>query len=224
MSSSSWERVKEEIGNRTLCLGPYFAQQLLDNPRHLLFTLSRYKFATKLLPQGSPVKVLELGCNEGVGTLMLAEAGHQIIAVDFDEDAIRYAKESFDKPNISFIQSDFLAAKFGEFDAVISLDVIEHIPNSDEDSFFETICQNLSDTGQCLIGTPNITASQYASPRSEVGHINLFTADRLASLMGKYFEQVFMFGMNDEVVHTGFFPMCHYLFALGTGKRTQYGD
>jgi hypothetical protein len=25
--------------------------------------------------------------------------------------------------------------------------------------------------------------------------------------------------MNDEVVHTGFYPMCHYLFALACGKR-----
>jgi hypothetical protein len=32
--------------------------------------------------------------------------------------------------------------------------------------------------------------------------------------MQRYFKHVFMFSMNDEVVHTGFFPMAHYLFAL----------
>jgi hypothetical protein len=26
--------------------------------------------------------------------------------------------------------------------------------------------------------------------------------------------------MNDEVVHTGFSPMAHYLFAVGAGKRS----
>jgi hypothetical protein len=26
-----------------------------------------------------------------------------------------------------------------------------------------------------------------------------------------------MFGMNDEVLQTGFGPMCHYLIALGVG-------
>jgi len=25
--------------------------------------------------------------------------------------------------------------------------------------------------------------------------------------------------MNDEVVHTGFHPMAHYLFAIGVGKK-----
>ena len=37
----------------------------------------------------------------------------------------------------------------------------------------------------------------------------------------RYFENVFVFGMNDEVVHTGFYPMCHYIFVLGTGKRVR---
>ena len=104
---------------------------------------------------------------------------------------------------------------------MISLDVIEHIPQSDEDSFMTTVCANLGDAGLCLIGTPNITAAQYASPRSAVGHVNLFDAERLASLIGRYFEQVLTFGMNDEVVHTGFYPMCHYLFALGIVKRVS---
>ncbi|MCA6302689.1 MAG: hypothetical protein IM629_12150, partial [Phenylobacterium sp.] len=37
--------------------------------------------------------------------------------------------------------------------------------------------------------------------------------------MLKFFSNVFLFSMNDEVVHTGFAPMAHYLFAIGAGKR-----
>ena len=37
--------------------------------------------------------------------------------------------------------------------------------------------------------------------------------------MLRYFHDVFMFSMNDEVVHTGFHAMAHYLFALCVGKR-----
>jgi 2-polyprenyl-3-methyl-5-hydroxy-6-metoxy-1,4-benzoquinol methylase len=151
---------------------------------------------------------------------MLAEGGHNITAVDFDEEAIGYATELLKKKNIYFVQGDILGNIFGKFDAVVSLDVIEHIPQSDEDRFMATVRDNLAGPGQCLIGTPNITAAQYASPRSAAGHVNLFDAERLASLVGRYFEQVFMFGMNDEVAHTGYFPMCHYLMALGTGKRS----
>ena len=221
VQSNTWRRVKEEIGDRTLSLGPYFTQQLLDSPRHLLFTLSRYKFAARQLPQDSAVDVLELGCSEGIGTLMLAEKGHRVTAVDFDGDAIRHANETLNKPNITFVDANFLGGKFGDFYAAISIDVIEHIYQTEEDSFFETIRINLDADGICLVGTPNITAAQYASTHSQIGHVNLFTAERLVSLMKRYFQHVFLFGMNDEVVHTGFYPMCHYLLALGSGKRSR---
>jgi hypothetical protein len=37
--------------------------------------------------------------------------------------------------------------------------------------------------------------------------------------MQRFFHNVFMFSMNDEVVHTGYHKMAHYLFALCCGKR-----
>jgi 2-polyprenyl-3-methyl-5-hydroxy-6-metoxy-1,4-benzoquinol methylase len=221
MSDNTWKQVKEAVGEHQLTLGPYFAHQVLFKPRHLLFSLSRYKFASRLLPQWSPVSVLELGCNEGIGTMMLAEGGHSVLAVDFDEDAIKHAQQTLSSPKVSFQCANFLGQSFGRFNAVISLDVIEHIPQSEEDDFMKTVSSNLDDDGMCVIGTPNETASVYASKESEIGHVNLFTAERLAALMRKYFRHVFMFGINDEVVHTGFYPMCHYLMALGCGKITE---
>jgi hypothetical protein len=41
----------------------------------------------------------------------------------------------------------------------------------------------------------------------------------LKRLMLQHFHDVFMFSMNDEVVHTGFHALAHYLFALCVGKR-----
>jgi 2-polyprenyl-3-methyl-5-hydroxy-6-metoxy-1,4-benzoquinol methylase len=221
VSDNTWGLVKEVAGQHSLNLGPYFAHQALYKPRHLLFTLARYKFAARLLPQQRQVNVLELGCNEGLGTLMLAEQGHTVVGVDADEDAIRHAQQTLKDPRVSFVYADFLGKKFGSFHAVISLDVVEHIPQPAEDSYLETACSNLDAGGFCVIGTPNVTAAPYASKASQVGHVNLFTAERLASLVGKYFRHVFTFGMNDEVVHTGFYPMCHYLLVLGCGKRNE---
>ena len=66
---------------------------------------------------------------------------------------------------------------------------------------------------------PNKTAEQYASEWSRKAHVNLKTFDGLRDLGLAYFHNVFMFGMNDEVVHTGYGPMCHYLWALCVGPR-----
>ena len=38
--------------------------------------------------------------------------------------------------------------------------------------------------------------------------------------MEAWFHTVFVFSMNDEVVHTGFFPMANYLLAVCSHKRT----
>ena len=221
MTHETWEGVRALIGEETFTFGPYFAHQLRHTPRHLLFTLSRYKFASRLLPQDQPARVLELGCAEGVGSLLLAEGGHRVTGVDFDEAAIRYAHESIGNPNIHFLAADFVGQRFGEFDAVVSLDVIEHILPENEPLFLKTVTDNLGPDGFCVIGTPNETASAYASERSRAGHVNLYTAERLSRTLRAHFRNVFMFGMNDEVVHTGFYPMCHYLFGLGCGKRSQ---
>jgi hypothetical protein len=49
--------------------------------------------------------------------------------------------------------------------------------------------------------------------------VNLKTHKELRELGLKHFHNVFMFGMNDEVVHTGYGPMCHFLWALCVGPR-----
>ena len=42
----------------------------------------------------------------------------------------------------------------------------------------------------------------------------------LKRLMQRHFHDVFIFSMNDEVIHTGFHALAHYLFALCVGKRS----
>lgn len=219
MADKKWDEIRKLIEGEGIELGPYFGHQIQNSPRHILFTLSRYKFAARMLPQDRTIRLLELGCSEGIGTLMLAERGHTITAVDDDEQAIAHAKKVLKKPNITFQSANFIGKQFGTFDAAVSLDVIEHIDRKDEDAYVRTIVANLTNEGMCVIGTPNATATKYASKASQVGHINMFEPERLMALLRKHFVHVFMFGMNDEVVHTGFYPMCHYLMAIACQPR-----
>ena len=218
MMDSSWKEVKNYIGTQKMELGSHSTYILLHG--HLLFTLSRHKFAARLIGESPKVNILDLGCSEGLGTLLLAGDFHVATGVDFDEEAIQWAQSNLEEgSNISFKHDDFLDKVYGEFDVVVALDVIEHIPMEREEEFFQTVTSNLNDDGYCIIGTPNITASQYSSEPSRIGHINLFSAEKLRDTVRMYFKNVFLFGMNDEVVHTGFYPMSHYLIALGCGKR-----
>jgi hypothetical protein len=70
-----------------------------------------------------------------------------------------------------------------------------------------------------IIVSPSIQSQAYASEGSKAGHINCKDHKGLKELMLKYFQNVFIFSMNDEVVHTGFYQMAHYLFAVGAGRK-----
>jgi len=219
-----WSRVKRYIAGETpptkIELGTYFAFNLWNTPRHVLFVLSRYKFSAKLIGETPKRKVLELGCSEGLGALILGENGHQVTGVDFDKEAIDWAKANLEKKgNLSFICDDFLGKTYGVFDAVVSLDTVEHIPPEQEQVYFKTLVVNLATDGICILGTPNITSAKYASKQTKMGHVNLYSAERLRETAMTYFRNVFVFGMNDEIVHTGYYPMSQYLIMLGCGKK-----
>jgi len=105
------------------------------------------------------------------------------------------------------------------YDGIYSLDVIEHISREDEHAYLANLRGSLDDDGVLVIGSPSLESQQYASPQSKAGHINCKSGAELKSLMERYFHNVFLFSMNDEVVHTGFYPMAHYLIAVCCGKK-----
>jgi len=209
--------VKNKIGLTSL--GLMTNQVWYDDPRRLLFVLSRYKFVAKML--SGHKKVLEIGCGDAFGTRIVAQEVGRVCAIDFDPLFIQDIKaRMLDQFAFDCREHDILTGPLkGGFDAAYSLDVLEHIPLSQEDLYFRHIAASLPKSGVFIVGTPSIQSQAYGSPQSKEGHVNCKDGQQLKTLMSRYFEQVFIFSMNDEVVHTGFYPMAHYLFAIGTGKK-----
>lgn len=201
-------------------LGPIASHSWRTDPRHLGFFLARYKFCAKMLAGKS--SVLEVGCGDGFGMRVVLQEVESAVGIDFDPLFTRWAAEQavHEVLRCSFVTLDITQqVPSGRFDGAYSLDVIEHIPSHLENQFIRNICHALSPDGVCIIGTPNITSQPYASTISRRGHVNCKSAEELKILMSGYFDNVFLFGMNDEVLHTGFCAMAHYLFAMGVGVR-----
>jgi hypothetical protein len=78
---------------------------------------------------------------------------------------------------------------------------------------------SLQSHGVALLGMPSLESQLYASPISRAGHVNCKGMPDFKSTMQRYFHNVFMFSMNDEIIHTGYHKMAHYLFALCCGRR-----
>ena len=166
--------------------------------------------------------VLEVGCGDADGMPIVLQEVSSVHGIDIDEFIINDAKKRFLSENIkgtSFSLHDVIKNPLNTlYDAAFSLDVIEHIPNKDEEEFVANIASSLTNDGVFIIGTPNKTADQYASEGSRKSHINLQSHESLKNLMMKSFVNVFCFSMNDEVVHTGFNAMAHYIIVMGVGR------
>lgn len=190
-----------------------------DDPRRLVFMLSRYKFIAKML-EGKH-DVLEVGCGDGFGTRIVAQAVGRVTGVDFDPAYIDSAKATMNpRYPIDFHQHDVLDCPVeGSFDAVFALDVLEHIDQSDEEKFLVHCLAGLRPHGVCIIGMPSLESQPYASAGARMGHVNCKEQPALKSLMENFFQNVFMFSVNDEMVHTGYSKMAHYNIALSCGRR-----
>ncbi len=219
----AWDLTKKMLNQYEMKFGDHWSYNFLNDPKRLGFVLSRYKFASKMACRKGR-QVLELGCSDGIGATILAENAAKYLGVDLDASAIDAALVNLKESKFQFKHDDFMGKTYGSFDAVVSLDVVEHIHPEFEAMYFDTIYNNLTEEGICVVGTPNITSAPYASAASQLGHVNLFSQSRLVSTMGKYFHQVLPFGMNDEILHTGFASMSHYIFCVGFHKKNIQRD
>jgi 2-polyprenyl-3-methyl-5-hydroxy-6-metoxy-1,4-benzoquinol methylase len=199
-------------------LGLMINQVWHDDPRRVAFVLARYKFVAKMLSgRGS---VAEVGCGDAFGTRIVLQEVDHVDVYDFDpvfiEDIRQRQSERWQMT--ARVHDIVLGVLPYQYDGIYSLDVIEHINREDEHGYLANLRGSLNDGGILIIGTPSLESQQYASSQSKIGHVNCKSGDELKALMQRYFENVFLFSMNDEVVHTGFYSMAHYLIAVCCGK------
>jgi SAM-dependent methyltransferase len=216
-----YEAIPLESASGSYTLGPYNSENLWRDPRRIGFLLSRYKFVSKML-EGS-ASVLEIGCQEGLGTTLVAKSVGRMVAVDFYRPHIQSCLERLAPhcPNVTFRGHDMIDGPVAEgFRAAYTLDVLEHIDPDQEHRFMANLVASLDPKGIAVIGLPSAEFQPHASPASRAGHVNCKTGQELRTFCARYFDHVFMFGMNDEVVHTGFLPMACYLLALCVGPRS----
>ena len=78
-------------------------------------------------------KILEIGCGNGIGTRLIHEyfKPSELIATEYDESLVEITKEKVKDINVLVEQADATKFRFAdnEFDAVVGLSVIHHIPN-----------------------------------------------------------------------------------------------
>lgn len=97
-----------------------------------------------------PKSVLDIGCGDG-RLLGLLDKNINKAGVDFSEKAISFAKVFY--PEIKFYKKDAREID-EEFDMVVVMEVLEHIPDENIDSLLKTLEKQTNKGGQCIISVP----------------------------------------------------------------------
>lgn len=222
-----WNKYGATQKESGITLGPHSSYQWNNSRRHLIFTAARYKFAMKMignLYEPDKKEILDLGCSDGFGTYYLAEFAKSVLGVDFDEEAIASAKDNFRGGEIEFKQENFLNKKYGEFDGVVSFDVLEHIYPENEENYMRTVLDNLRSDGTFVAGTPSLETQQYSKENVAGAHVNVYKGEDFYMMLKRYFNNVYLFTQNDEIIHTGHLRMANYLIAVCSNKKWGGGN
>jgi 2-polyprenyl-6-hydroxyphenyl methylase/3-demethylubiquinone-9 3-methyltransferase len=141
-------------------------------------------------------RVFDIGCGNGAVAAYLAELGYSMTGVDPSKEGIEQARMAF--PQLAIEQGsayDDLRSKFGEYPAVISLEVVEHVyaPRA----YAATVFNLLQSGGIAVISTPyhgylkNLAVAafngfdKHVSPLWDHGHIKFWSPRTLAQLLAE---------------------------------------
>ncbi|MBV8636814.1 MAG: class I SAM-dependent methyltransferase [Candidatus Eremiobacteraeota bacterium] len=140
--------------------------------------------------------VLDIGCNNGYGTVIVANQSRSTIGVDVSPRAVESAQRYNPRENVRYQLIDGLSLPFddGSFDLVTSFQVIEHISNVER--YLAEIRRVLRPGGTGLLTTPNrcIRLDPCMKPWNEF-HVREYEASELRALLLPFFDDVQVQGL-----------------------------
>lgn len=199
--------------NKLINLGNITSQDFVSDPKRLGITLSRYKFVGKMF-EGFE-SVLEVGAGDGFKSLSLKNSFKYLKLSDIQIKKKKLFDSNYKFKNIDYLVHNFVKSSIKQkFDGIFALDVLEHIKRKDEKNFILNLKKSLKPNGSLIIGMPSLQSQKYASKLAKKEHVNCKTKAELRKFLKSYFNNVYMFSMNDEVLHTGFDELSHYIIGL----------
>ncbi len=150
-----------------------------------------------LLPHVLGRRVLEAGCGEGYGAELLAGTAAVVLALDYDDAALRHVRAAY--PSTPTVRGNLVALPLADktVDAVVSLQTIEHL--WDQPRFVAECVRVLRPGGLLVLTTPNRLTFSPGLGRGEKPlnpfHSNELDAAELVELLAAEDVQVEPFGL-----------------------------
>jgi len=101
------------------------------------------------------LRILDVGASTGIIDNYLAQYFYSVLCIDIDKEAIKYAKKTFQKDNLTFREGDALSTNLPSesVDVVICSQIYEHVP--DAYAMMDEIFRVLRPGGICYFAAGN---------------------------------------------------------------------
>lgn len=137
------------------------------------------KDITKYCDKSSVKNILDVGCGNGVKSILLANyfSNAKVLGIDFTDEGIKKANANYSKVNnIHFEKADIFEIQTEKYDMVSCLEVLEHIED------WQSILKKICDTSNkyVLISVPTGRMRDY---EKYVGHLRNFKKGEIENFM-----------------------------------------
>lgn len=144
-----------------------------------------------VLERLGPGRVLDVGCGQGFESVRFTGPGRTVIGVDYSLDAVVDAHTRFRRQGLRVLAGEAtrLGLADGSVDWVCSSHLIEHF--TEPEPHVAELARVLAADGTAFVVTPNAPAD-FENPY----HLHLFGPEDLAGLLGRWFEDVTVHGLD----------------------------
>lgn len=173
---------------------PDTSQGTLDHALHM----ARYEWVLGTVCRSGDY-VVDLGCGNGYGSIMIQNHGCRVVGVDLDPSVVTKNTPT-SNDTLRFMFADATQPRLDETlgvsgaDVVVAMETIEHL--EDYFTFIENTIRLLHPNGAVVIGTPNRTMTYERYPRRrhmDPSHVQEFTPLALRTTLEHYFESVVLY-------------------------------
>lgn len=110
--------------------------------------------------QAKGEKILDVGCSQGITSILLGRESKQVFGIDLLQESIEYANEMLSneaevtKKYVEFQNANFIDYDFGDqkFDSVIFGEILEHV--TDPERFINKAVELLPENGRIIVTVP----------------------------------------------------------------------
>lgn len=161
----------------------YTSTVVLANAEEAALTKTSFRNFEKhilpLLPSDRRACILDIGCGYGRYLMALDLAGYRDVhGIDVSEEQIRYAQERLGLQNCACVDAlEFLGGRVCAYDAILLLDVMEHLDLGYAIALCSAVQRALRPGGVLIVQVPNAVSPLCPHLYADVTHQRAFTTD-----------------------------------------------